>query len=118
MPTLPGDDRVEFSACSLPGFEGRHFDLQSAVPRELGQPCIRVDPQHPATGRLKLPRHDASTDAHVENEPSRGRADNPLDQDVGIARPSPVITLGIRPERFRRLPLVMRLVPGNRRSLG
>jgi hypothetical protein len=88
------------------------------VPRELGQPRVRVDPEHPATGRLKLPRHNASTDAHVENERSNGRSDNALDQDVGIARPGPVITLGIRPERFRRLPLVMRLVLGNRRSFG
>ena len=104
MPTLRRDDRVEFPACSLPGFEGRHFDLHSRVPRELGQPCVRVDPDHLATGRLKLPRHDASANAHVENEPSRNRSDDALDQDAGIARPGPVITLGIRPERFRRAP--------------
>ena len=88
------------------------------MPRELGQPCVRVDPEHPAAGRLKLPRHDPSANAHVENEPSRGRSDDALDQDVGIARPGPVITLGIRPERLRRLPLVMRLVLGSRRGLG
>jgi hypothetical protein len=57
------------------------------VSRELGQPCVRVDAEHLATGRLKLPRHDAGADAHVENEPSKGRSDNALDQYVGIAWP-------------------------------
>ncbi len=85
MPTLPRDDRVEFPACSLPGFKGRHFDLHSGVPRELGQPCVRVNPEHLAIGRLKQPRHDASANAHVENEPSRGRSDDALDQDLGVA---------------------------------
>ena len=88
------------------------------MPRELGQPRVRVHPEHLATGRLKLPCRDASANAHVENVRSRGPSDNALDQDVGIARPSPVIALGIRAERFRRLSLVMRLVLGNGRSLG
>ena len=118
MPTLPRHDRVESPACRLPGFEGRHFDLHSRLPRELGQPCVRIDPEHQATRHLKLPRHDASPNAHVENEPSRGHSDDALDQNVGIARPGPVVTLGIRPERFRRLPLVMRLALGRRLSLG
>jgi hypothetical protein len=41
-------------------------------------------------------RHGVNAD--VENEPSRGGSDNALYADVGIARPSPVITPGIRPE--------------------
>jgi len=118
MPTLPRDERVEFPARGLSVFEGRHFDLHTAVPRELGQPCIRVDPEHLAPGRLKLPRHDAGANAHVENAPSRDRSNDALSQDIGIARPGPVITLGIRPERFCRLTLVMRPVLGARRSLG
>ena len=118
MPTLPRDDRVELSAGSHPILEGRHFDLHSAPPRELGQPYVGVDPEHLTTGRLKLPGHDASTNAHVENDPSTGLSEDALDQDVGITRPGPVVTPGIGPERFRRPPLMMRLVPGNRPSLG
>lgn len=118
MPTLSRDECVEFPARGVPVFEGRHFDLHTVVPRELGQPCVRVDPEHLATGRLKLPRNDAGANADVENEPSGGRSDNALDQDVGIARPGPVITLGVRPERLRRLPPMMRPVLGARRSLG
>ncbi len=118
MPALTTDDRVKFSARRLPGFKGRHFDLHSAVTREPRQPRVRVNPEQLATGRLKLSRHNAGGNAHVENEPSRGRSRNTLDQDVGIARPGPVIARGIRPERLRRLPLLMRLVLGNGRGVG
>jgi len=118
MPTLPRDDHVEFTTLRLPCLERRHLDLHAAAPREPGQPCVRVDPQHLAASRLKLPRHDASTNAYVENESSRGCSDKALDQNNGIARPGAVIALWIRPERFGCLPLVMRLVVGNRRSLG
>lgn len=117
MPALTADDRVECPACSLPGFKGRDFDVHSAALRELGHPCVRVDSEHLATGRLKLPRHNASADAHIENESSRGGSDDALDQDVGIARPRAVIALRVRPERFRRLPLMVRLAIGNRRRL-
>ena len=103
MPTLARDDRVECPACGIPGFEARHFDLHAALPRELGQPCVGVDPEHLATGRLKLPRHDASGSADVEDARARGPGDDALDQSRGIARPGPVIACGIRPERIRRL---------------
>jgi hypothetical protein len=43
---------------------------------------------------------------------------DPLDQDVGIARPRAVIALGVRPERFSRLPLMVRLAVAIIRSLG
>ena len=117
MPTLTGDDRVEFPACSLPGLKGRHLDVHSAAPGELGHPCVRLDPEHPATSRVKLPRHDASAQAHIENKPTRGASHDPLDQDVGIARTRAVITLRVRPERFRRVPLIVGPAAGTRRSL-
>lgn len=117
MPTLTGDDRVESPASSLPGFKGRHFDVHSAALRELGHPCVRLDTEHLTTGRLKLPRHDASADAHIENDSTRGGSHDALDQDVGIARPRAVITLRVRPERFRRMPVMVRLAVGNRRTL-
>jgi hypothetical protein len=44
---------------------------------------------------LKLPRHDTRADPHIENETTRGGSHDPLDQDVGIARPRTVITLRI-----------------------
>jgi hypothetical protein len=87
------------------------------MPRELGQPGVRVDPEYLAAGGLELPRDDAGGNPDVENERSGGRSRNALDQGAGIARPSPVITLRIRSERFRCLALVMRLALGNGRSL-
>jgi hypothetical protein len=95
MPTLTGNDRVEPPARSLPGFKGRHLDVHAAALRELGHPCVRLDAEHRATSRLKLPRHDTRADPHIENETTRGGSHDPLDQDVGIARPRTVITLRV-----------------------
>src|SRR5450755_3279003 len=95
MPTLTGDDRVESAPCSLPGFKGRYLDVHSAALRELGHPCVRLDAEYRATGRLKLPRDDARADAHIENESTRAGSHDPLDQDVGIARPRAIITLRV-----------------------
>ena len=90
MPTLTADDRVEGPACGLPGFERRHFDVHSAALRELGHPYVRVDSEHRATGRLKLPRHDARPGVHIENDSARGGSNDALDQGLGIARPHAV----------------------------
>jgi hypothetical protein len=95
MPTLTGDDHVESPARSLPGFKRRHFDVHSAALRELGHPCVRLDAEHRASGRLKLPRHDARADANIENKSTRGGSHDALDQDVGIARPCAVIALRV-----------------------
>ena len=96
MPALRRDDRVEFPACSIPGFEGRHFDFHSRCAARTRPAVVRVDSEHPTTGRLKLARHDASANPHVENESARDRSENALDQVGGVARPGAVIALGIR----------------------
>ena len=76
--------------------------MHAASPRELGQPCVRFDPEHLAAGRLKLPRHDAGGGADVEDARAGGPGDDALDQSRGIARPGPVMACGFRPERIRR----------------
>ena len=101
--------RIPWSINSFGHVAGRAIRSGSFHPhRERQQPLPRspTNPERLATGRLELPGHDASGNTCVENEPSSCRSGNALDQDVGIARPGPVITLGIRPERFRHLALV------------
>jgi hypothetical protein len=117
MPALPRDDGVELPPGRLPRVKRRHFDRYSALPCELGQPCVGIDPEHTAPGGLQLPRHDARANAHVENEAAAYPIRDALDQGVGIPRAGPVIAVGIGPEGFRRPPLTMRLIPGRRATL-
>ncbi len=97
----PKSHRVDAAACSLPGFEGRHFDLHSARPANW--PAERqADTEHLATGRLA-----AAQQCQLQLRRERVRQ-GPQPQCArsgqGIARP-------LRdPTRVRRLPLVMRLV--------
>ena len=67
MPRLGGDDRVERPAGWLPGFEGRHLDLQAAGSREVGHPRIGLDAEHGAAGGLELAGCDAGAAADVEH---------------------------------------------------
>jgi hypothetical protein len=108
VPGLPGDDRVECPAGGVPGFEGRHLDLDPAAPRELGHARVGLDAQHLAAGRLELPGFDAGAAADVQDVGPGAGGDDPLDHSLGVAGPGPVVAFGVGAERLCYLPVVMR----------
>ena len=77
---------------------------------EFGHALVGIDPQHPAAGRLELPDCDPGAGAHVEDAGSRAGGDDPVHHGVGVARPDPVVASGVRAERLRYLPGLMRLL--------
>ena len=116
VPGCPGDDRVEFAAGAVPGFERRHLDLNPAAPGEVSHPGVRLDAEHVAPGRLELPGFYAGAAADVEHVGPGAGGDDPLHQGVRVPGPGPVVAFGVRAERFRYLPVLMRLTPGKTRS--
>jgi len=112
VPGRPGDDRIELPAGRVPGFERRHLDLDPGPPREVGHPRVGLDAEHLAAGRLELPGFYAGAAADVEDAGPGAGGDDLLHQGVGIAGPGPVVAFGVRAERLRYLPVLMRLVPG------
>ena len=112
VPGRAGDDRVELPPGGVPGFEGRHLDLEPAAPGELGHPRVGLDPEHRAAGRLELPGFGAGAAADVEDVVPRAGGDDPLDQGVGVAGPGPVVAFEVHPERLRHLPVAVRLALG------
>ena len=60
------------------------LDLDPGPPREARQPCVRLNPEHWAAGRLKLPGCDAGASADVEEVCSGAGGDDPLHQRAGI----------------------------------
>ena len=97
-------------SAGVPGLELRHLDLDPAVPGKAGHARVGIDPEHPAPGRLELPGCDAGTAADIENVEAGTGGDDTLHQGTGIVRAGPVVTFGVRPERLRYLPVLMRLV--------
>jgi AcrR family transcriptional regulator len=77
-------------------------------PGQVRHPRIRIDPEHPAAGRPDLPGDDAGPAAHVEDIRPWDASHDPVDQRAGIARPGPVIAIGIRAERLGDFPGLMR----------
>ena len=105
----PAIDRVECPAGRVPGFERRHLDLEPAPPGEVGHPRVGVDAEHPAPGRLELPGGDAGAAADVEHVGAGAGGDDPVHQRAGIAGAGSVVAFGVRAERLRHLPGLMRL---------
>ena len=103
MPGLAGDDRVEFPAGWVPGFERRHLDLDPPPLCQVGHPRVGLDPEHPAAGRSELPGGDAGTAANIEDVVSGATIDDPLHHGFGVARPGPIVAFGVRAERLRPL---------------
>jgi hypothetical protein len=77
--------------------------------RELGHPGVDLDPEHPASGRLEGSSGDAGADADVEHVASGAFGDDPVRQGLRVVRPGPIVAFGVRAERLRHLPGVMRL---------
>ena len=107
VPGLPGDDRVEFPAGAVPGLERRHLDLEPVPPRQVGHPRVGLDAEHPAARPPGTagPRCRSRSRRRGTSGPSgapRGRHD-PLHQRAGVARPGPVVAVGVRAERLRHL---------------
>src|SRR5258708_519477 len=95
-----------------PGSQASNFATSTSIPLCRVRPAMRVgiDPEHPAPGRLELPGRDAGTAADIENVEAGTGGDDTLHQGTGIVRAGPVVTFGVRPERLRYLPVLMRLV--------
>lgn len=117
MPRLGGDDRVERPAGWLPGFEGRHFDLQAAGSRDVGHPPIGLDAEHGGAGRLELAGCDAGAAADVEHVGPRAPGNDPRHQCIWVAGPGLVIALRVHAERLGHPPGLMRLRWGRFRLL-
>jgi len=117
VPGRPRDDRVEFPAGCVPGFERRHLDLDSTAPREAGHPGVGLDSEHLAASHLELAGGDASTTADVDDVRPRAGGDDPLHQGVGVKGPGPVVAVGVHAERLRHLPVLMKLGSGKTRPL-
>src|SRR5258708_16201221 len=94
------------------GVEGGKFVRWTWIRLRRVRPAMRggIDPEHPAAGRLELPGRDAGTAADIENVEAGTGGDDTLHQGTGIVRAGPVVTFGVRPERLRYLPVLMRLV--------
>jgi hypothetical protein len=101
VPRLAGDDGVEAPAGGLPVLEARDLDLGAAAPGEAGHPRVDLDAEHPAAERRELPRDDAGAAADVEHAGSGSRGGDRFDDAGGIARPAPVVALGIGAEGLR-----------------
>ena len=110
VPGLPGDDRVEIPAGAFPVFELRHLGLHPGPPGEVSHPRVGLDPEHPAAGRLELPGGYAGPAADVQDVGPGAGGDDPVHHGVGVARPDPVVASGVRAERLRYLPGLMRLL--------
>ena len=88
VPGLSGDDRVERPARAFPGFDRRHLDLEALAAGEVRHPRVGIDPEHPAPGRLELPRHDARAASERRGRRGRGwlrRSAPPARGDTGAA---------------------------------
>jgi hypothetical protein len=110
VPGLPGDDSVECPACGVPVLELRHLGFDPEPPRQAGHPRVGVDPEHAASGRLELPGRDTGAAAHIQHAGAGAGGGDRLHHGGGVAGPGPVITPGVRAERLRYLPCLMRLI--------
>src|ERR1700731_1323846 len=117
MPGLAGDDRVERTAACVPIFEFADLDLDPGPPGDLGHPRVGVNAEHRAAGRPILPCSDSGTAADIQKFDAGARGDDTLYQDVGVARPRPVVSFGVYSEGFRYLPKPVRLPLGKWRGL-
>ena len=109
VPGLPGDDRVEMTARRIPGLDRGYLDLDSAAPGLVGHPPVGINPEHLAAGRLEQPGGDAGPAADVEKARAGADGDDPVHQGVRVAGPGAVVARGIRAERLRHFPVLMRL---------
>ena len=112
VPGLPGHRRVEPPPGRIPLLDLRHLDLDPGLPGQAGHPRVRVDPEHPAARRLELPGHDARAAADVQDLrpglPSMTRSD----QRLRIARPGPLVALGVGCRRLGDLAVLEASVLG------
>jgi len=118
VPGLPGDDRVERPARGIPRLECRHVDVEPATTRRFGHPRVDLDPEHPAAGGAERLGGDARADPDVEDGGAGSGSEDPFHHGPRIARPRPVVPLGVRAERLGHLPCPVRLQGGARRLRG
>ncbi len=95
VPCCAGNDRVEAPAGWVPCLERRYLDVDPGAPGELGHPSVGLHAEDGAAGCLELPSFDAGAAPDVEDVSAGARSDDPVDQDIGIARPGTVIACGV-----------------------
>ena len=66
---------------------------------------------------MELASGDAGAAADIDEIAARAGVDEARDHGLWVARPGPLVTLGVRSERLGHLSGLMRLVSGIRRGL-